>query len=114
MGLAARRRLRDASRWRLVLGPEGLSLIEGARERRVAWEDVAAIETDDDRLVVEIRLRNEAEPLVVEPRYGGLGVVDLEAAILAAREQAAASAHRGAQAAAGAEYSGSRDEARLE
>ncbi|HEY8427492.1 MAG TPA: hypothetical protein VIL20_03925, partial [Sandaracinaceae bacterium] len=88
MGLTARRRLRDAGRWKLVLAAEGLSLIEGPRRRRVAWEDVEAIETNDDRLVVEIRVRGEAEPIVVEPRYGGLGVVDLEAAIRAAHEEA--------------------------
>src|SRR5687768_2876881 len=61
MAAAARRRLRDAERHRLVLDPEGLTLLEGERERRVAWDSVQSIETNEDRLVVEVRVEGEDE-----------------------------------------------------
>lgn len=89
MAAAARRRVQRAEDHRLVIGEDGLTLVEGARVRRSAWEEIEAIEVDEDRLVVVVRLRGEEEPIVVEPRYGGLGVFDLDRAIRAAREQAA-------------------------
>ncbi len=88
MAAAARRRLRRAQDHRLVLDPEGLALVDGDRERRAPWEAVEAVEVDEDRLVVVVRVRGEDAPIVVEPRYGGLGVLDLDAAIRAARDQA--------------------------
>lgn len=89
MALGARRRLRRAEDHRLVLDAGGLALFEGENERRVAWDAVDSIETDEERLVVEVRIRDEAAPIVVEPRYGGLGLVELEEAIRKAKEEAA-------------------------
>lgn len=80
MGLRAGRRIKDADRHRLVLEPSGLRLIEGPRERRIAWPDVERIEADEERLVLRVSVRG-GEPLVIEPRYGRLGVHDLEAVV---------------------------------
>ncbi len=87
MAAAGRRRMRNAERFRLALERDGLTLIEGAKERRASWDDVESIRTDEESLRVEVRVRDE-EPIVIEPRYGGLGAHDLEAAIRAAKEEA--------------------------
>lgn len=84
MALRARRRLATPERHRLVLAPEGLRLVEGERERQIPWSDVESIEIEDERLVVQVRVRG-AEPLLVEPRYGGLGAHALESALRQAR-----------------------------
>lgn len=80
MAFRARRRTADADRQRLVLGPDGLALVEGARERTVPWDAVDAVEIDEERLVVRVLVRGE-EPVAIEPRYGGLGAYDLREAI---------------------------------
>lgn len=89
MGLRAGRRIRDAERHRLDLDPHALRLLEGGVERRVPWGDVRHIEVDEERLVVRISIA-DGEPVVLEPRYGGLGVHDLEAAVRRARDEAVA------------------------
>jgi hypothetical protein len=87
MGLRARRRIRDADRHRLVLEPEALHLVEGDRERRIAWADVTQVELAEDRLVVRVSV-TDGEALSIEPRFGGLGAHDLEAAVRRARDEA--------------------------
>lgn len=89
MGLRARRRIRDAERHRLDLRPEALHLLEGRVERRVRWADVRQIEVDEERVVVRVSLA-DGEPVILEPRFGGLGVHDLEAAVRRARDRAIA------------------------
>lgn len=83
----ARARLAQADRYRLTLDPEGLRLVEGETERRVAWREVEAVETDEERLVVRVSVEGH-EALLIEPRYGGLGVHDLEEVIRRALEEA--------------------------
>lgn len=85
MGLRARGRIRAAERHRLSLEPKALHLVEGSHERRVPWADVERIEVDEERLVVRVSIA-EGEPLIIEPRFGGLGVHDLEAAVRRACE----------------------------
>jgi len=87
MGLRARGRIRNAEQHRLVLRPQALHLVEGGRERRVLWADVREIEVDEERLVVRVSIA-DGEPLIIEPRFGGLGVHDLEAAVRRARDRA--------------------------
>jgi hypothetical protein len=87
MGLRARGRIRDAARHRLVLDPQALTLVEGPLERRVPWADVRQIEVDEERLVVRVSIAG-GEPVIIEPRFGGLGVHDLEAAVRRARDHA--------------------------
>lgn len=89
MGLGARRRLVDAARHQIVLTQEGITLVEGAKERRVAWGEVTGIGVDEERLVVRVDVAG-AEPLAIEPRYGGMGAYDLERTIQAARDAAGA------------------------
>lgn len=87
MVLRARKRLAQPERHRLILDPDALRLIEGESERRIAWSEVVSIATDEERLVVRIETRG-TEPLAIEPRYGGLGVYELEAALRRALEAA--------------------------
>ncbi len=89
MARRGRRRVADAARHRLVLDPDGLRLVEGDHEERVAWRDVTTVETDEERLVVCVRAHHRPEPLRIEPRYGGLGAYDLERALRRALEAAA-------------------------
>jgi hypothetical protein len=79
----AQKRLRAPAEHALLLDRSGLCLRDGTAERRVVWQDIAAISVDEDRLVVRLDVRG-GEPLSIEPRYGGLGVYDLEAALRAA------------------------------
>ncbi len=89
MGLRARRRLVDAARHRLVLDEHALSLVEGDDERQIPWGAIESIALDEERLVVRVNVRDE-ERLDIEPRYGGLGAYDLEAAIRRALRAATA------------------------
>jgi hypothetical protein len=80
MWARARRVVRDEERHYLALEPGGLRLSEGASETRVPWDEIDEIEVDEDRLVLQVK-RTTGAPVRVEPRYGGLGVHDLEAAV---------------------------------
>ncbi len=75
-GARARRRAADAAGHRIVLSNRALTLLEGSTERSVPWDRVEALEVDEEKLVVRIDVA--AEPsVVIEPRYGQLGVYDL-------------------------------------
>lgn len=87
MSLRARRRLLDAERHRLVLGPDALTLVEGDRERQIPWDAIESIATDEEKLVVRVCVQGE-ERLDIEPRYGGLGAHALEAELRRALEAA--------------------------
>jgi membrane protein implicated in regulation of membrane protease activity len=83
----ARRRIAAPDRHALSLTPDAMVLIEGKREDRVEWGEIARIDVDEDRLMVKVEARGR-DPLYVEPRYGGLGVTELERAIRSAYEAA--------------------------
>jgi hypothetical protein len=64
----------------LDIGAGGFTLMSGAEQRFVAWSDLDAVEIDEDRLVVRLRVRG-ADSLIVEPQYGELGLRELAATI---------------------------------
>gem|GEM_PF-2733188 len=75
--MRARRRRSVPTAYTLTLRDAGLELCEGTRTANVAWEDVHAVEVDEDRLVVLVHRRDGAPPLVLEPRYEGTSVYTL-------------------------------------
>ncbi|HJL20357.1 MAG TPA: hypothetical protein RMH99_32115 [Sandaracinaceae bacterium LLY-WYZ-13_1] len=91
----ARRVVHDAAHHRLALDPDGLRLVEGDREQAAPWDTVVDVEADEDRLVVRVT-RERGDAVLIEPRYGGLGMHDLERAVRrawdAARARAASAA----------------------
>lgn len=87
MWARARRALGDEARHHLTLDRTELSLSEGPSQSSVPWKEVVEIEVDEDRLVLQVK-RTGGSLLSVEPRYGGLGVYDLEARIRRAWEAA--------------------------
>jgi hypothetical protein len=82
VGLARRsvRQLASAADHYLDIGDRGLTLKAGAQSRSLAWSEVDAVEIDEDRLVVRVRVRG-ADSLIVEPQYGELGLRELAEAI---------------------------------
>jgi hypothetical protein len=60
----------------LELGEHHLAVREGAQARSLPLSSIAAVEIDDDRLVVVLRL-HAGEPWLIEPRYQGLGLREL-------------------------------------
>ena len=73
----ARRRRAVPTAYTLTLRDAGLELREGPRTAYIAWEEVRAVEVDEDRLVVLVSRRDGAPPLVLEPRYEGTSVYTL-------------------------------------
>jgi hypothetical protein len=61
----------------LETDPEGLTVRAGAQQRRLAWSEIAAVEIDEDRLVIQLRLQSGGRPLAIEPQYGELGLYEL-------------------------------------
>ena len=57
--------------------PDGLTVRSGAQLRRLAWSEIAAVEIDEDRLVVQLRLHSGGRALAIEPQYGALGLYEL-------------------------------------
>lgn len=74
------RQLASADDHYLDIADRGLTLRNGAQERSLAWSEVDAVEIDEDRLVVRVRVRG-ADSLLVEPQYGELGLRELAEAI---------------------------------
>jgi hypothetical protein len=68
----------------LDIGPDGLTLGAGPAARSIPWSEIAAVEIDEDRLVVQLRLRSSGS-LAVEPHYGALGLRELAETIERAR-----------------------------
>ena len=64
---------------------DGLTVRSGTQLRRLAWSEIAAVEIDEDRLVVLLRLRDGSRPLAIEPQYGELGLYELGEWIQSAR-----------------------------
>jgi hypothetical protein len=71
----------------LDIGADGFTLMSGAEKRFVSWSDVDAVEIDEDRLVVRLRVRG-ADSLIVEPQHGELGLRELAATIESGRVRA--------------------------
>jgi hypothetical protein len=84
MGLRSQKRVGEP-RCFLRLDREALVLADG-EERAIAWDAVENVEIDLERLVVRVAVRDAPE-CVIEPRFGRLGVYDLEAAIKRAWEE---------------------------
>jgi len=76
----SRRRTARSDQWFLELRGDRMVLAEGPRQHHVRWTDVEAVEVDEERLVVRMEIAHET-PLIVEPRYRGVGVYDLCEAI---------------------------------
>lgn len=68
----------------LDIGTDALQVRAGSQARTLAWSDVEAVEIDEDRLVVLLRVRG-VRPLAVEPMYGGLTLAELAATLQRAR-----------------------------
>ncbi|HET6333995.1 MAG TPA: hypothetical protein VFG30_12325 [Polyangiales bacterium] len=68
----------------LDIGAGGFTLMSGAEQHFVTWSDLEAVEIDEDRLVVRLRIRG-ADSLIVEPQYGELGLRELAATIESGR-----------------------------
>jgi hypothetical protein len=73
---AARAALADGAGHYLEITDEQVIVAAGATQRTVPRDDVRAVELDDDRLVVVLRLAS-GEELPIEPRYGGLKLREL-------------------------------------
>ncbi len=86
-GLSGRRRARRAGDYFLEAGPEGLLLADGERRLHVPWSEILAVNVDEERLTVEVT-RRTGDPLVVQPRYRGIGVHELGRALDEARRGA--------------------------
>ena len=78
----AQKRAAAAPLWYLELGTDELVLAEGERVVRLPWRDVRSVEVDDERLVVVVTQAAEP-PLVIEPRYPGVSIEALAAAVRA-------------------------------
>jgi hypothetical protein len=75
----ARRNIRQvasAGEHYLDIEDRGLTLRNGTQSRSLAWSEVEAVEIDEDRLAVRVRVRG-ADSLLVEPQYGELGLREL-------------------------------------
>lgn len=81
----ALRRVRESGRYYLALGRDGLQIAQGKEPVHIPWHDVSGAEIDEERLVVLLR-RGEKEPFTIEPMWQGLGVYDLQDAIVRARK----------------------------
>jgi hypothetical protein len=64
----------------LEIIPGQVVIATGASQRTVSSESVQAVELDDDRLVVVLRLRS-GEAVTIEPRYGDLDLRELGQAL---------------------------------
>jgi hypothetical protein len=79
---AARMRKRSlhAQEHYLDLGPDALRVREGDRVQIVPWREVKSVRIDEDRLVVWVD-RGTGPALELEPRYRGLSLHALAAAV---------------------------------
>ena len=73
---AARAALSDPTQHYLEITREHLVIAEGSSQRTIARQEIRAIELDEDRLVVVVRLL-DGQAQTIEPRYGKLGPREL-------------------------------------
>jgi len=71
----------------LDIGAAGLTIQNGPDARSISWSEIDAVEIDEDRLVVQLRLRGSGS-LAVEPHYGSLDLRELAETIERARPRA--------------------------
>ena len=71
----------------LTLDEAGIAQRDGEQIRRVAWDELARVELDEDLLVVRL-VREGQDDLVLEPIYEGASVYELAAAVAEARDAA--------------------------
>ena len=71
----------------LDIGESSLTIRAGSVERSLAWSEIRAVEIDEDRLVVQLRLHPEGS-VAVEPQYGALGLRELAETLETARKLA--------------------------
>jgi len=90
---AARATLADPQAYYLEIAPEQVVIAAGTERRTVARSSVQAVELDNDRLVVVLRLQG-GEELAIEPRYGDLNLRELGQVL---HRALCAPAHRDAQ-----------------
>ena len=67
----------------LELREDGFRVVVADRAEAVDWDDVVAVEADEERVALRVSLI-DGEPLFVEPIYNGLGLYELEEAFLSA------------------------------
>lgn len=77
-----------AERGAVELEKSGFRVIVAERAEAVGWDDVVAVEADEERVALRVSL-TDGDPLFIEPVYGGLGLYELEEAFEAARHTAA-------------------------
>jgi hypothetical protein len=94
------KQLADAELHYLDIGDLTLQVRTGAQLQTLAWSDVEAVEIDEDRLVVLLRVRG-AKPLAIEPMYGGLTLTELGMTLQRARQSSLASTGTAADPAVG-------------
>jgi hypothetical protein len=80
-----RRRAAEASKHFLEISEDGLTLAEGDRKHHIAWTEMKAVEVDEERLAISVS-RTGAAPLTIQPRYRGVSLEELAAAIREGRE----------------------------
>lgn len=73
----------------LDISPTGLTIQSGTQVRSLAWSDIAAVEIDEDRLAIRLRVTHGAA-IPIEPQYGALGLRELAEMIERARTDSAA------------------------
>jgi hypothetical protein len=83
----SRRRAAQAARHYLEIADDGLTLAEGEREHHIAWTEMRAVEVDEERLAISV-FRAVGAPLTIHPRYRGISLEELAAAIREGREGA--------------------------
>jgi hypothetical protein len=78
--LRSRKRAREASGYFLDLSEAGLTLAEGDRRHHIGWAEMTEVEVDEERLVVSVARRG-GPTLTIQPRYPGVTLEELAAAI---------------------------------
>lgn len=82
----SRRTLRRADRCFVALEPERLRVGRGGEDTlEIGWDEVTGVDVDEERLEVRVT-RDGADPVYIEPVYGGLGVYELAEAVQRAHE----------------------------
>ena len=93
--LAWRRHLKlrpSSTQWALQLNEEGLAIEKKSSTITVPWAQIEAIDVDEERLTVVLS-RTGADPVPIEPCWGGLGLYDLHGLLQAHRQGAITSRH---------------------
>ncbi|MEM9190299.1 MAG: hypothetical protein AAGF12_14035 [Myxococcota bacterium] len=85
----SRKKATKAATYYLELDSSGLTLAEGKAPTQVKWSEITSVDVDEDRLVVAVARRNDKD-LILQPRYRGVDLYSLAAAVETARSAATA------------------------